>query len=651
MANEKIEIEIVLDDGSISKGFASIKKEATQVGDKISKSFSQRGASFLNKDINILSNGFAKLSGAIAGALTVYASFATIRSAVEAAKEQQQAITNLNTSLALAGDFSESASQSFQDLAKELQATSTFGDEVILSQAAIARNFTKTNEEAKKLTKAAVDLSAATGLSLESSVKNLGKTFSGLTGELGESIPALKNFTQAQLKSGAALDLVINRFGGAAAGQVKTFSGAIAQLSNTFSDFLQSIGDIIIRSPVVVKLINELANTFSTAGDSISKISITKDIIGDIIRSFITFSIGVNDLIIRPLEILTNVINIPFRIAVTSINGLIAALGQVGGKLGEFISFFKPDSEIAQGLKTFASSSKEVFLNSFGEIDKAVSGVFDTGLSDGVGKFLNTVDQLANSVDSKLLPAAASIKNGIKTTVAEVDKELEKLRDQVFRLQADSIKAIGNSFYNPDVAFAGNPNIFKALGTSSKEELESLKQSLTQFTNETIANAKKINEAITNGLARSISAGVQASIQSLIKGKNAFQAFGKAVLGVFGDLAIQLGEFFIIQGIAVESLKSLGGAAAIAAGVALVALGSLLKSISGGEGISTSPGGVTSPALANTDGTNPATAQQQEQRTAVSVVVQGNVFDSEETGLRIADILKDQFGSKGVVLA
>ena len=123
-----------------------------------------------------------------------------------------------------------------------MQRSSRFGDELVLEMTSLAQTFARSNEEAKQLTRAAIELSAATGMSLEGSMRNLGKTLSGLTGELGESLPQIKQFTQAQLQAGAAIDLILERFGGAAERDTLTFAGALAQAKNSAGDLAEVIG-------------------------------------------------------------------------------------------------------------------------------------------------------------------------------------------------------------------------------------------------------------------------------------------------------------------------------------------------------------------------------------------------------------------------
>lgn len=156
-------------------------------------------------------------------------------------KEQEEAVNRLNQAMVNNGDFTSAASKDLQKFASDLQSVSTFGDETIISMLSLAKSFGVSNEEAKKMIEASANLAAGTGMSLESAVKNLGKTFAGLTGELGESIPALRNLTAEELKSGAAIDLVASKFKGAAAAQAQGL-GSLDQMSNAIGDVAETVG-------------------------------------------------------------------------------------------------------------------------------------------------------------------------------------------------------------------------------------------------------------------------------------------------------------------------------------------------------------------------------------------------------------------------
>lgn len=257
------EIKIVI--SGDNKASVQIDK-VTKSLDSLEKQTEETGRTFKNIFETAAGVAIGNFATKVAGqAVAAVRSFARTlgTDAVRAAQVQQDAINRLNTSLALTGDFSRETSQEFQNFASQMQRVSVVGDEVILNQLALAKTFGTTNEQAKDLVEAAINLSAATGISLDSAVKNLGKTLGGLTGELGESVPALRQFSQEQLKAGAAIEFALSRFGGSALGQIQTFSGAVRQLENTFGDFQEAVGGVTTNNQVFSSAISETSKIIS----------------------------------------------------------------------------------------------------------------------------------------------------------------------------------------------------------------------------------------------------------------------------------------------------------------------------------------------------------------------------------------------------
>jgi hypothetical protein len=246
-------------------------------------------------DIDKFASGASSAMNALkvvaAAALAVFASrkiLGAVTDVTKAASIQEDAVNSLNSSLKLAGDFSVEASADLQKFAADLQGVTTIGDETSLRMLALAKSFGVTNEDAKKLVTAAADLSEVTGMSLDSAVRNLGKTYGGLTGELGEVIPALKDLTKEQLQSGAALDFVSKRFGGAAEAATNTYSGAVKQLTNSFGDFKEELGFIITESPDLINLIKGLKDSFGLLGKFVNdNADSVRDLIGSGLKKLI----------------------------------------------------------------------------------------------------------------------------------------------------------------------------------------------------------------------------------------------------------------------------------------------------------------------------------------------------------------------------
>lgn len=158
--------------------------------------------------------------------------------ALKNADTQQQAELRLLTALKGRTDIQ----QRLIAQAAELQSRSVLGDEVVIGQQAYLASLGMTEEQIGRVIEASAQLSAATGMTLDSAVKNLAKTFGGLTGELGESIPKLKELTVEQLKNGEAVDFILENYKGFAESAAQTALGPLRQLNNAWGDFLEQIG-------------------------------------------------------------------------------------------------------------------------------------------------------------------------------------------------------------------------------------------------------------------------------------------------------------------------------------------------------------------------------------------------------------------------
>lgn len=177
--------------------------------------------------------------------------------ALKNADTQQQAEKRLLTALRGRSDVQ----QRLIAQAGELQSRSVLGDEVIIGQQAYLASLGMTEEQIGRVIEASAQLSAATGMTLDSAVKNLAKTYGGLTGELGESIPKLKELTAEQLKNGEAVDFILKNYKGFAEGAASVGLGAMRQLQNAWGDFLEQIGFAMM--PLATKVTEALSGIVS----------------------------------------------------------------------------------------------------------------------------------------------------------------------------------------------------------------------------------------------------------------------------------------------------------------------------------------------------------------------------------------------------
>ena len=171
---------------------------------------------------------------------------------VAAANTQVQAEAKLLTAL----KGREDAQQRLIKQAGELQSRTTLGDEAIIEQQAYLAALGLTEKQIGDTIEAAAQLSTALNMDLGSAVKNLAKTYGGMTGELGEGIPALKNLTKEQLQAGEAIKYVNENYKGFAETAAQTGAGSLIQLKNTLGDIAEQFGVILL--PALQKITEKL---------------------------------------------------------------------------------------------------------------------------------------------------------------------------------------------------------------------------------------------------------------------------------------------------------------------------------------------------------------------------------------------------------
>lgn len=440
-----------------------------------------------------------KALGAVAAAA---AGAFTVKKVVDAAAQQETAIRSLNTALALTGDFTEETSQSFQDFASELQKNSTIGDEVSLSMVGLAKSMGATNEQTEQIIQAAADLSAVTGQTLETSVRNLSKTLGGLKGELGETQPELAGLTAEQLKAGDAIEIMAQKYRGAAEELTKTFSGAVTQTENSFGDLLEEIGFLITQNPVVIKAVKLASEAFISLGKTLK----------DNRQAIIDFTIDGLAATVDAFGELLNLLS-PTIAGLKAIGDIVTGSLIAGfGVLAE-VSVKAADS-IIKGLKSainFGFKPLNAALDGVAQGLRVLGVISDKELAD----FQQTLKDLnADSSTSGLEAMTRDIENfnaaaqeGLRETL-----EFDNLADDI-RNTEDVIGDAADSTYG----FADSLRELKKVGDDANQSLKNLSD-----TNAALGKAPKpfaerefLGGAITGS---DITAAGSAIAQSLVKG-------------------------------------------------------------------------------------------------------------------------------------
>ena len=220
------------------------------------------GADKAAKGTRKVSDGMTRLakSAAAAGAayFTAQGIVSGLRTSIDLFAQQELAEKQLTTAVGRTSD-------ALLGQASALQRVTTFGDEAIIAQQAFLASLEFTEDQIKEIIPVALDLSAATGISLESAIRNVSKTFSGLSGELGELVPQLRELTAEEMKAGKAVEVLGDLFAGQAAAQTETLAGSLEQMNNVIGDMAEKIGETL--APFVIDLAQFFGNAAEAVGD------------------------------------------------------------------------------------------------------------------------------------------------------------------------------------------------------------------------------------------------------------------------------------------------------------------------------------------------------------------------------------------------
>lgn len=246
------------------------------------------------KELSKKAEDFGKKMKDVGSTMTKYVTgplLALAAVSVKAANDQQQAEAKLLTAL----KGREDVQKRLIAQAREMQNRTLFSYEDIISQQAFLAALGLSEQQINDTMNAAIQLSAALGMELDAAVKNLAKTYGGLSGELGESIPALKELTAEQMKAGEAIKYVNENYKGFAETAAETGASKLVLLKNKFMDLAAKLGAVIL--PVLERLAEILIPVLETFAEMSPTIQIIIVAIGALVAAIGPLLIVVGSLI------------------------------------------------------------------------------------------------------------------------------------------------------------------------------------------------------------------------------------------------------------------------------------------------------------------------------------------------------------------
>ncbi len=321
---------------------------------------------------------------------------------VDAAEKQETAFTRLANSLAISGHYSSEAQKGLEDFSHEMEKTTGVQDDVIAKNLALLSSLTKLDSEGlQKAQKAALDMSAAMGIDLNTATLLVSKGIEGNVSAFTRYGVSIQEGSTKAEQFTNVVNALEKSFGGAAEGSMKTFQGATLGLTNAFHNMSEAVGNTIVQNPVVIAMMQQLAEVFEELEKYVQDNS---DLIReDLAKGFI--------FVADAIGVMAQIGDSVFRSLYASIEGLKLGLDAIVGSvnwLGDKLGIVK-DEDPFSSLKKTAEA-----------LDKTINE--ETAL----GKLATTMADVGYAGEQAFAKIGAAAKT-TKPTIDEQGKALEEL--------------------------------------------------------------------------------------------------------------------------------------------------------------------------------------------------------------------------------
>ena len=656
MADE-LRIKIILDDGSVKEGFVSAEKQAEKSAQKIGKSFDKKGSGLQSvaDGAEAAAGGFSSMAqaavraagpvGAIVAAIGAaalgYAKMALAGEQVNAVNTQ---FTNIATSAGLAADqFGQSiisATQGLIDDEDALQIATkgiiALGDQAsklpaILDASrsvsrALGKDFKATFEDLSTF----VENGNARVLRQFGIILDLEKAYEKAAKSIGVATSALTEQQKQQVRANLILDEVPKKFSSAAE-SVTPLKDAFDRLKVSASNSLESIQSSFANF-ITKKFVDEtdLSNIATSR---------LRNNLSDVSKEIATISSRIEEIKLDKLGSKS----VQASAEVAALNTELKKLRDEQQKLfveqsarsdQELFSALDASKAAASGGETIKATKEQLALIAAERIKKEEE--YTAFLLSEQAKRIN------NTIQIKQLELA-------NETSLDQQKVLNKqILDQQLLLQENSnqvaLGGIKKQFAGTELIDVQNKNAAIELSTQTH------KDNLLLIEKKSAAD----KAAIEKRTAQTQLSNLQSSFATIAtlqeSSSKELAAIGKAA--AISNATID--GYAAVQKALASAPPPFNFAIAAIVGVAAAANVAKIAGVGGGGGApSFSPdsgGGIASSPSTSTDLTQPQDLQRAEASTGVSVVIQGDVLDSDESGSRIVNLINQAFDKKGVVI-
>ncbi|HNC40336.1 MAG TPA: hypothetical protein PK522_00980 [Nitrosomonas sp.] len=670
MADQKIELEIVLDDGSIKKAFGTIRKEAEETSKETQGmfgAFGNAGVAFvaLNQGLEL----FAKLGDSIKG---VAKEVINLSLEAEKVRATQAQFTQFTQQAGIATEqFSKEIEKSIAGLIDDDDALQ-IANEAMIRLGSTAQRLPQIFELARKAAAAGFGDMASNAEAFTTAIQtgqtkalkqHLGlivdvtKAQKEYAKEAGIGVDKLNEQQRAVANANAILDAASKKFNNVDT-DVKSFSESIQRLNVAIAEQGEKTAvwfDRVFGS-ATKGIINTLTDAINGNGAAVAAQKVKVEDLGKAIEDAEKKIISIQNNLSNArtdtqFSFLNNQLN--------ETNKLLDALRQRQSDSQNFAALGNANDLLSKNIKL--------------SWEKEQADASNSKLAQARAEEQMRIQQALLQSSQSFQQQEIAARQQSAQLIIDDDKRQEEMaaihQEQINQIAINGLIARQNieTQFSNEKGFndaqraelrrqqieAENAQII-----ASQEAFQN--QSLNSFQKYSIEQQKKFQQLgsmVKITFINGIGSAFVAFGQALAKGEDAMAAFGKALLGVLGDIAIQMGQMFIWQGLGFSAnpLMPGSGAGLIAAGIGLSILGGVLKGLAGGGGATGSAsagGGVAAggPESGSFNAAAPVADTRIAPNTVVNFTVQGDILDSDSTQTRIVQLLNDAIDTKGAVV-
>lgn len=258
ISKEQLSVEVILDSSGAVKGIKDLEGKFVEF-DKIINGASKTTSKLVDTT-GSLGEAFSGAAGALSKAalplLAVQQSFALVTGAIQAVNavvgefinefaQAERAQILLSQALSATSGRVLNSADAWSSYLDQLERTKNVDADVLKGLVAQAAQMGFSETQIKSLVDASVGLSKVTGQDLNASFMQLLGTTRGMARALQVLVPEVGNLTEEQLRSGAAFDLVAQKYKNAASG-LGSFSESNKALGFVVGGVKEDIGKVIV---------------------------------------------------------------------------------------------------------------------------------------------------------------------------------------------------------------------------------------------------------------------------------------------------------------------------------------------------------------------------------------------------------------------